>query len=408
MSRGPTFEDLWESPGIVDVRAAPGVGALSDRDSQASQLLGDEQTVYVTGWHGNFEIDVPLPNVERLFVNGRVSGGFAGMPRLRELFARGARDFTGLAPEIEKLALGWGIASVPASETLRKLWADTLDELNLERFPNLQWLELVPRSRVAAELRTVELLERLGLSLEVANLAKLSLIGAKDRLKYLRVYGGGLKSVEGVARFSALQTAKFVLTSVRDFSPLTNSLVEELRIDHRKPTEDGFRGLGEMPALRRLHLEVSSAPLERLADLGRAPLLESIDFQYTGLGDAVIDSLAQIETLKQVVMYGGTKTQGARLAAARPDIEIFGGVRDAAPQALEVRQIEDGWSIFGDVAGLIDAPTNHAAERKIRAALDPNVLKQLTFDTEAGMLSAQSTDRAAIDAVAETVRRLQR
>jgi len=143
-------------------------------------------------------------------------------------------------------------------------------------------------------------------------------------------------------------------------------------------------------------------------NLHRAPVLESVNFAGSALGDAVIDSLAKIDTLKRVVMGGGTKAQAARLAAARPDIEILGGTRDVPPQAVNVAQFEDEWSIFGDVSGLLDAPNNYAAERKIRAALDPAVLRQLSFDTEAGMFSAQSTDRAAIDAVAETIQRVER
>ena len=407
VSQRPTFDDLWESPGrIQSAQPAVGIGVLSDRNGRASQLAGDEHSVYASGWHGTFQIDAPMPNVERLFVNERVSGNFAGMPRLRELFAQGARDFSGLTPEIEKLALGWGIASVPASEALRKLWADTLDDLDLARFPNLEWLQVGPKRRVAAELRTVELLERLELSLEVASLAKLSLIGSKDQLEYLWVDGGGLASVEGVKGFGALRTAKFVRTGARDFSPLANSLIEDLRIDHRKPIENGFRGLGEMPALRRLHLVVDAWVLEQVGDLHRAPMLESIDLQYTALGDAVIDSMAQIETLQHVVMYGATKAQGARLSAARPDLTIVGGTREEAPEPLEVEQFDGEWAIFGDIASLIDAPTNYAAERKVKAALDPSVRKQLSFDTEAGMFSAQSTDRGAVDTVGETIWRL--
>lgn len=395
-------------PGLVGFApTAAGVGVLAERSSQASQLTGDEDTVYVTDSAGTFEIDVSLPQVERLFINNRVSGNFSEVPRLRELFAQGARDFTGLTPEVEKLALGWGIATVPASQTLRKLRADTLDDLDLARFPNLKWLEICPGRAVAAELRAVERLERLELNLGVASLARLSLVGAKDRLEDLRVRGG-LGSVEGVERFGLLWTAEFIRTRVRDFSPLANTLVEELRIEHRKPVENGFLGLGEMPELRTLHLEVDSGTLERVADLHRAPALESVTFEGTALGNAVIDSLAQIPTLKEVVMAGGTKTQRARLEAARPDITIFGGVRDAPPGPFEIDQFDDEWSIYGNVASLVGASSNYAAERKIKAALDPSVRKQLSFDTEAGMFSAQSTDRAVIDAVAETIERLGR
>jgi hypothetical protein len=364
--------------------------------------------VYALG--ADFEIDVPLPRVERLFVDDRVSGGFAGMPRLTELFALGNREgFGGLTPEIEKLALGWGISTVPASSTLRRLWARyTRDDLRLDRFPNLQWLEITPRNRVAAELRAVELLERLELNMTESSVAKLGLIGVKDRLEYLRVYGGGLKSLEGVGRFGALRTAKFVLTRVESFSPLADTLVEDLVVDHRRPAADGFVGLGEMPALRRLHLETDLAVLERVADLHRAPALEVVDFAGSALGDHVVEAVAQIPTLRRVRMAGATKTQTARLVAARPDIEVLGGQRDSPPQPVNIMELEDGWSIFGDVAGLIGTPTNYAAETAIGAALDPAVLKQLSFDTEAGMFSAQSTDRAVIDLVAEMIERLAR
>lgn len=364
--------------------------------------------MFVNGW-GDFVLDVPLPRVERLAIWEDAVGGFSGLPRLRELFAPGVRDLSGLTPEIEKLALGWGVATVPASGALRRLWARyTRDELRLERFPNLQWLEITPRNRVAVELRAVELLERLELTLTESSVAKLGLIGSKDRLEYLRVYGGGLRSIDGIGRFSALRTAKFLLTGVEDFKPLAGTMVEDLVVDHRKPNGDGFVGLGEMPALRRLHLETDLAMLDRVADLHRAPVLESIDFAGSALGDQVIDALAQIPTLRRVRMPGSTAAQTARLVAARPDIEMFGGQRDSPPQPVNIMALEDGWSIFGDVAGLIGAPTNDAAEEAIRAALEPAVLKQLTFDTEAGMVSAQSTNRAAIDAVAETIERLAR
>ena len=105
------------------------------------------------------------------------------------------------------------------------------------------------------------------------------------------------------------------------------------------------------------------------------------------------------------------------LRRRRPEIEVKTNLLGEPPGRVYVGPIHydppgqgiERWSIFQSLADLLGAPTNHAAESRIRAELrrsEPELLRRVEFDSEAGAVGIYAQDEADIRQLAEVVARL--
>ena len=102
------------------------------------------------------------------------------------------------------------------------------------------------------------------------------------------------------------------------------------------------------------------------------------------------------------------------MRAARPGAEINWQPPhdwDQARDPLEPFVLADGtWTIFGDVTNLLDAGSNHDAERLIRSAVrraEPELHERLEYDSEGSSLSV-SGGEDDLRRVAELIRSMTR
>lgn len=399
-TRRLTFADLWvgRTSHVADLVPPLELVAAGDRQVAVHARRGDTFDPTV------IDIDAlaRFPDVESV-VGMALVRLRRPLPQVRELLASPVDDET-LAnlPNLESLApirRRYGhppLTADAAAPGLRWLLGNPFEKLeHLTRFGSLERLSVHGLHRDSAEplaelrrLRWLEAdpgrglrhvaalgeLELLSLDLqEGPTLPNLERFKGCRRLKFLRIDGRTLKSIEGIEALQALEALWLYRPGIETLWPLAElPALARVRLDGPDKVEE-FEPLARLPALRWLHVELHSESRSHM------------------------DWARELERRRPQTEVAWWEPW----AAQPPEVQVG---------QIGIRRLPDGtWSIFQDVTDLLGVGTNHEAEERISRALltaDPPLHARLTFDSEGDALSITSDDEDAVRAAAAFVERL--
>lgn len=122
-----------------------------------------------------------------------------------------------------------------------------------------------------------------------------------------------------------LQANKYAGIGPNSAAAIAAHRVDTLIINHARITPEAARAFASMPALKTLSLTTcTNVSNEVLAELGRSPSLESLNLGYAEISDDGLVPLAQIKTLRLLVVAAANVTADGvqRLANKMPACEI--------------------------------------------------------------------------------------
>jgi hypothetical protein len=323
-----------------------------------------------------------IPSVESILASTRITLSTA-LPSVTELILYSAPvpdpGFFDLLPNLRSLHASW------TSHQGRRLSLAELESHDLRELA-VEWLRIEPGD--VEKLVMFEDLRRLFLHAGPKDSVKA--VGTLRNLEYLFLQGGR----SGWARLAPLERLEVVgileatlphLNVVRRWGQ-----VRSLWLHGR-----GVKSLGGVEALKSL--AVASLDLPAIADF--SPL----------------KGLVALRSVKLGRLSKSGRESVAAFRAARPEVsvditqpepvtgELVGAVGIHAPEPEN--DLPDWW-ILQDLTDLLDTETNHDAEARLRSAIEdrsPELLRRLSWDSEAGALGVQARSGADILAVAAVI-----
>ncbi|MCI0358922.1 MAG: protein kinase [Planctomycetaceae bacterium] len=211
-----------------------------------------------------------------------------------------------------------------------------------DTYGRLDWTERDVAGLAAARCaRSISILDTPSLKLTRKNVAALQ---ALDNLAELRgmiddTDDDALTALSGLPPLKSLrlQANKSGVLGPKSAAAIAAHRVDTLIINHARMSPEVARALGGMPALKTLSLMTSTnVTNEVVAELARSPSLESLNLWYADISDDGLAPLAQLKTLRLLVVPAANVTaEGAqRLASELPACEIRwhgGTIKPAAP-----------------------------------------------------------------------------
>lgn len=250
-----------------------------------------------------------------------------------------------------------------------------------------------------ARLRTCTALERV--SAIQPRMSNLRSLRTWTRLRDLALAAGaGLRSLEGMDGFSALERLRLVLVRDHDLSPIRRlpRLADvSITMFGQQLALDAFATL---PSLRSLAIESAGGDasdavrVDTLQPLATARTLEALTLQGVVVGDRELAFVTELPALKRLVLSGDFGDAVAELRRVRPDIDVTWRLGAAPPKGERVGfvlvrpPVDRGstWWIRENLTRHLAVETNYDAERMVKQALeheDPELAGRVTFDTEA-------------------------
>lgn len=237
-----------------------------------------------------------------------------------------------------------------------------------------------------------------------------------SRLRYLLLTGTGVRSLDGIDELCSLESLELVMMNVPSLDALgDHPVLAELCVRGLQNVTD-LSPLGRLPSLRRLTFKWVSGGtrdilhVATIRPLAKATALEELSLAGTIIGDGNLSPLVDLPNLRRVEVFGDLGSAVQSLRRARPDLEvIWNQPRQTTGEMVGKIQIHapvegtEDWWLSEDLTTLLGAPTNHDAERKLKAKLkefNPSLLERIHFDTEAGSVVVLARSRVDICAVA--------
>jgi hypothetical protein len=158
--------------------------------------------------------------------------------------------------------------------------------------------------------------------------------------------------------------------------------------------------------------------ISSLSPLSETPLLEELVLKGCAITDGDLLPLAGLEHLRRVKLDGYIGCDVDKLQKARPDIIIEHDAESILKDGDEMvgqvgiwrpREGLEEWFILTSLADELGVATNYQAEQVIKRNLkaeNPELLKRLHWDTEAGNVSISTKEEKDIRAVAEVISHL--
>ena len=371
-----------------------------------------------------------LPNLEQLVARDVIPEDLVGLSRLRDASFKWL-DFD-VPPGVNMQRL---LDHPDERERYRRRTEGTaalarltqLERLGLSRFhyrapadpiaelTGLRWLSLHGwrNLRVIGRLANLERLELL--EFEMTNLRALR---GLTKLTELRLMGR-LKSLDGIESLRSLADVWLRGRVVRDLSVLAElPRLRQLELIYPDAVSD-FSPLGRLRGLRRLDITLGdntdAGELPSIGFLAGLGELEELALRNVNLLDNRLNPLFDLPRLRSVTLTGRAGPNVDELRRRRPELElkthlsgeppgrVFVGAVHYDPPAPGIEQ----WAIFQSLADFLGSSTNRQAERRIRSELrrsDPDLLRRLEFDSEAGAVGIYASSEADIRRVAEVIR----
>ncbi len=324
----------------------------------------------------------------------------------------------------------WGVKTL---EPLAKMTA--LNQLYVEMFKDsleilshmteLTYMRVEGEAKSWASLRECTQLKNAWLDgIAAANMKRLN---TWAQLQSLRLGGRALKSLAGIEACQKLEYLCLCNTIALDPSPVCDlPALKELYI-----WSPGFRALNlesltPAGSLRRLEIAESVDSkrdlihISSLNPLSEIPLLEELVLKGCTITDGDLSPLAGLEHLRRVKLDGYIGCDVDKLQKARPDIIIEHDAESILKDGDEMvgqvgiwrpREGLEEWFILISLADELGVATNYQAEQVIKRNLkaeNPELLKRLHWDTEAGNVSISAKEEKDIRAVAEVINSLSR
>ena len=364
--------------------------------------------------------------------------GFYGLlPNLRSLYAnwigrQGRRlsiaELTG--HDLRELAVEW--LTIEPGDVERLGLFSGLRRLALDAGPrdsvkpvaglrNLEYLFLRGGRNGWAHLGALDGLEEVAIF--DARLPDLRVMRRWERVRSLYLRGRRIKSLGGIRALEALQWATLDYLGVTDLAPL-DGLERLTRLELSALRLDDLSPLARLSSLRDLTLSGGESPwhVASLAPLAELTHLQELKLRGARIRDRDLSSLERLPSLRRVDLYpagylGDAVTSFRR---ARPGVTV--AVPDAdgnATPGIAVGPVEihppepemdlPDWWIFQDLTDLLGVGANADAEARLRRAIgrrSRDLLKRLSFDTEAGGVGVEAKSEADIREVAQLIREL--
>lgn len=450
----PDIEQATEQDRQVAVYAPEGMASRNVRDEPPASLDGLAAKPWVEsvvlGWRAQASLPLPgvrslvgmhmfsdvdadslarLPSLEQLVQHDVLPETLAGLPNLRDAIfdwrsydvPAGVNHLRLLARPEEREQYRRSTAGPAALSGLRSLERLRLHSFRLgedvapiAELTGLRWLSLHGWRNLRAlgrltELESLELLE-----VEMTNLRPFR---GLHRLRELSLMGR-LKSLDGIEALTALDDLWLRGRVVRDLEQLVG-LPNLRRLALLWPDAvDDFSPLGRLGSLQYLELMVGND-----SDTGRLPSidflagldrLEELRLFNVDISDGRLDALFELPNLRLVHLTGAAGPDAQELRRRRPELElevhlvgepegrVYVGPVHYDPPFEGVEQ----WSIVQSLADLLGRETNSEAEGMVRDELrrrDPDLLRRLQFDSEAGSVGIHAASEADIRAVATLI-----
>ena len=410
----------------VRVESRRGEGIVTPFRATSLDHLTDFPDVDSVVGVGRVQAARPLPQIRELWINEVDEATLSNLPNLRMLVFGAAPekrklDANALPPSLRDLSVNAysGIESVePLARLhgLERLALDSAFDVSLKplaELENLRWLITHPGKDLRA-LAGLENLELVHLYMESARLSHLKAFRRWAKLTDLEIRERGLRSLEGIEAFESLERLHLHRTGVSELAPLAgHPALQELELGLGLPDRVRDWPPLRLPALRRLRIDLHDGAPPTLAFLRGCTALEEVDLIGGGAHDRDPSPIAELPALKRLAFYGDYPAEAVEaVIAARPEATISWQPPhdwDAPRDPLEPFALPDGtWTIFGDVSNLLDAASNHDAERRIRSTVrkaEPELAKRLDYDSE-GSAFAVTGSEADLRRVAEIIRGL--
>lgn len=399
-------------------RAESGSGQMVLNGGQArlSDLCAAQPSVVVAR-NKSLELDEPCEAVRLLACLGSdVVGSLEALPGLEAVVVdpptRGSRlSFDGACTRLRDVIATPEQVRTLGSRDLERLRVLGLSEPQDIAVKGLRWLSVSPRRSAAALVKAHEELEALELELDAAAVGRLSLLGAQPRLARCSLWWAGVRDLSGIDRWPRLAALRLHMVSATTLNPLADSPVEQLVLVAGSRLPD-ISIVPRLSNLQRLEL-TAEVHLDDLGDWSHSPL-RSVALREMRIGPTGLDGLALAPRLRRLSISRGNESAVERFRSARPDVDVvcWGSGPRTVPAAkigvVELRRDDetDSWFIFQDLSQTLGSPTNYDVEAALRAHLDEDEEYELTFDSEAGALSAAAQSRSAIERVAKMINEL--
>lgn len=329
-------------------------------------LLADFPGVVSVLGAGSVRLRTPLPHVRELFASPLDEETLHNLPNLEQLVGGRAHKERFLDPESAPPRLrdliGSPFGRLDHLKNLERLQTGTHFRESAEQIAGLnrlRWLDCVfgKGLRHLGKLTELELLE-----IDVQEgpaLSNLEVFAGLEKLRFLHVNGRRLRSLDGIERLRALEYLYLYRPGVSDIAPIAG-----------------------LPRLSRVRLEGADRVLD-FSPLRDLPVLEWAHVLFHDHCDLPQPDLP------------GVALHWLKPWQRRADIEVG---------EIAIVRLEDGtWSIFQDVTDLLGVQTNHEAEDRVRAAMDPALRERVEFDSEGSALAISAASETDIRAAALAV-----
>jgi hypothetical protein len=238
------------------------------------------------------------------------------------------------------------------------------------------------------------------------------------RPRRLTLNGRGPRSLAGIEKLAALEELELRMLGTENLSPLAAlSRLRSLRLIAVKATYD-LTPLAGLEGLQRLEVSRAGIAAADVVHVGSVrPLagldqLEEVVLSGTVVDDGDLMPVAALPRLRRLVVYGAAGPTVEELRA-RPDLDFIampGPGMPAAVTPLVIRPASDGtWYLRGDLTERLGVDTNYDAEKAVRKAVtsrDRELVRRLSFDTEAGAVEISAADQADLHTVATIIESL--